>query len=384
MNDIDDNVTPERVPDIDPQSLDTQPSREEFFLLSRVDGSMTVGQLCKTSGLGTDKTIECLRKLHQYGLVNLGEDQPVVDSSDTTASPTEPQHSRDESSSASSDDGQSDNTDRAPADLGEVIRTRFPVAVDDFAFDQQLLEQSVELGDDFKREVLFVYEQLEDVNHYELLGVDSEAGRRDLRKAYFRMSKRYHPDRFYQKILGDYESMIEAIFQRVTSAYQTLTNERKREEYDQSLQQGQAHGNERQASTPASRRSEPREEMKGDQKKKMAFKVLVQRSDEALEQGNFTKAVDGYRKALSLQRDAELAMRIARRLLDEDRHLDDATSFARAAQKIDESSPDPLELLGRIYELKESPEDAVYHYQQALEAGADNPELRERIKHLES
>lgn len=375
MTELDDNVTPRPVPDTDPTSLDVQPSREEFFVLSRVDGSTPLGQLCKVSGLGKDKTIDCIRNLHSYGLVELPGVESPSDSPDgaSTGSTTD-------SSSADVDDKTADDSGD---DTGD-IPGRFPIAFDDYQFNAQLMEQSVEIDDDFKREVLYIHGQLDDVDHYQLLGVDTEAQRRQLRKAYFRMSKRFHPDRFYRKILGDFEPMIEAIFQRVTQAYQTLTNDRKRREYDASLKQGTAsHQQSGQSSTPASRESATREGMKGNIKKEMAYKVLVQRSDDAMENGQFAQAVDGYRKALSLQRDADLALRVAQALLEADVHLDEATSFARAAHKIDESSPEPLELIGRIYERKQSPDDAIYHYEQAIDAGADSDRLSERISQLD-
>lgn len=398
MNDIDENITPVKG-DVDPKSLDIDPSPEEFFVLSRVDGSMTIDQICKTSGLGPDKTMECIRNLRDYGLIRIPGAESADDGEKNGGEAT-PQHVRnqradtDRSSSSSeasveeNDSGdtpppQDDSRDDGSDELADAIRSRFPVSFDQFDFDRQLLEQSVEIDDDFKREVIYVYQQLEDVNHYELLGVDQNAQRRQLRKAYFRMSKRYHPDRFYQKILGDYEKMIEAVFQRVTRAYQTLTNSRKRDEYDAALKQNDTgHQPDQRASTPASRRSEPREVMKGDQKKDMAYKVLVQRSDKALEEGEYTTALDGYRKALSLKRDPELALRVARELVESAHRLDDAASFARAAQKIADSPAPALQLLGRIYEKKDSPEDALYHYEQAQQAGADNPDLQQRIDRL--
>lgn len=381
MTDIDDTATPELVPGVDPQNLDIEPSPEEYFVLSRVDGSMTIEEIQKTCGLGAAKTEECIQNLREYGLIQLpgddGADQSADSATDSDVETRSGDRRNRQTAESSTDDDQAEKTSD---DLGEEIRQRFPADFGDYGFDEQLLSQTVELDDDFKREVIFVYEQLEDVDHYQLLGVDRGL-EGNLRKAYFRMSKRYHPDRFYQKILGDFESMIEDVFQRITRAYQTLTNDRKRKEYDESLQQGGSP--DEQASTPASQRSEPRESMKDDQKKDQAFNVLVQRSDTALEEDRVSEAVEGYRKALSLKRDADLALRVARRLLEADEHLDDATSFARAARKIDDSSAEALELIGRIYERKDSPDDAIYHYEMAIEAGADAPELRERIDRLE-
>lgn len=376
MSDIDENMTPQPT-GVDPQSLGVNPSPEEFFVLSRIDGSATVAQICKTSGLGPDKTLKCIETLREHGLILFpGDEAPAQ-------SPTSASTASDQSSSEESSEADGDN-DEEPDELGAAIVARFPVDFEHYQFDEDLLEQQVEIDDDFKREVVFVYDHLDRINHYQLLGVGRDPGRRQLRGSYFKMSKRYHPDRFYQKILGDYEKRIEKIFQRVTNAYQVLNDESKRREYDEELDAGRtSHETPTQASTPASRRSEPREEMKGENKKKMAFKVLVRRGDEALEDGRTGTALKEYRKALTLHKDADLARRVSRSLLAEEQRLADALSFARAAHKIDGTDVTSLKLIGEILEKKGETEDALYHYRQALDAAGEDAEIAKRIRRLE-
>ena len=57
MTDIDENLAPEPAPGADPKSMGAEATPEVYFVLSRIDGTMTVDQLCKTSGLGKDKTL---------------------------------------------------------------------------------------------------------------------------------------------------------------------------------------------------------------------------------------------------------------------------------------------------------------------------------------
>lgn len=395
MSDLDENLVPEPATDVDPRSLDIEPTAEEFFILSRLNGSTSIGQLCKTSGLGPKKTLECVENLREYGLLRLPGDERSGGAPSTAEDASEPSTSSATASSQpdapstpeqTTDSDSSDNTSAsvgARGDLGKALRSRFPISFSDFEFDAQLLDQSIEIEDDFKREILFVHEQLDDLNYYELLGLDADAGRRDLRRAYFPLSKRYHPDRFYKKILGDFEPMIRRIFQRITTAYQTLSDRNKREEYDTSLRQGRdTHATPQMASTPASRRSEPREEIQGDRKRSMAYKVLVQRGDQAMSDGRIPAALREYRKALTLQRNVELPLRISRKLLDTGEYLEDATSFAQTARNIDSSSPKALKLIGEIYERKDELDDALYHYEMALEAAPDDDELQQRIDRL--
>ncbi|TXD32166.1 hypothetical protein FRC96_18655 [Lujinxingia vulgaris] len=367
MSSIDETLAPRALSGVDFKSLKSPLTPEEFFVLSRVDGSMTVAQLCSVSGLGRPRTMECIESLWKSGLIELpGQTSPapLADTSSAASSASE----------ADQDPGE---------ELSEAILTRFPVAMDDFAFDRELLEQSVELDDDFKREVVFVYAQLDEVDYYGLLGVSADCGRRELRSAYFSMSKRYHPDRFFRKVLGDYGMRIEKIFQRITRAYQTLSNRKKRAEYDELLEQGrQPAGTPVQASTPLSQRSEPIEEVSSDRKREMAFQLLVRRGDAHLERDDVAAALREFRKALTLKRDHALALRVAKNLKESGEHLDDAVAFARAAHKIEASSVDALRILGELYIMKQSPSDAIYHLERALELRPDDADILAHLHQL--
>lgn len=60
-------------------------------------------------------------------------------------------------------------------------------------------------------------------DYYSLLGVDKGASKDDIKKAFYKLASKYHPD----KKGGD-----EAKFKEVNEAYQVLSDEKKRREYD--------------------------------------------------------------------------------------------------------------------------------------------------------
>lgn len=60
-------------------------------------------------------------------------------------------------------------------------------------------------------------------DYYNLLGVDKSASKDDIKKAFYKLAAKYHPD----KKGGD-----EAKFKEINEAYQTLSDEKKRKEYD--------------------------------------------------------------------------------------------------------------------------------------------------------
>ncbi len=98
----------------------------------------------------------------------------------------------------------------------------------------QLIED-VEIDDALQEKILQTFKRADRLNHYELLGVATDADRTDIRKAYFALSKTFHPDSYYGKRLGSFKAQMEVIFRKVTDAYEVVGRQQKREAYDRYL-----------------------------------------------------------------------------------------------------------------------------------------------------
>jgi curved DNA-binding protein CbpA len=93
------------------------------------------------------------------------------------------------------------------------------------------LAEEVELEPERKKEILELERSMDGLDHYAVLGVKPGATPAEVKQAYYGLSKRYHPDRFFGKNLGSYRARVERIFRRITEAQEILTDETRRAAY---------------------------------------------------------------------------------------------------------------------------------------------------------
>jgi curved DNA-binding protein CbpA len=72
-------------------------------------------------------------------------------------------------------------------------------------------------------------------DYYELLGVSPSASAAEVRKAYARLAREKHPDRFTDPVEKEHA---QRAFQDITHAFNTLVNPERRAEYDQERERG--------------------------------------------------------------------------------------------------------------------------------------------------
>ncbi|HUG53785.1 MAG TPA: DUF4388 domain-containing protein [Vicinamibacteria bacterium] len=77
--------------------------------------------------------------------------------------------------------------------------------------------------DQVRREILELHAGIGRRPDHEILGVASGASAADLKAAYFRLARRYHPDVTHEPGLGDLRDKLESVFVRLHAAYRALS-----------------------------------------------------------------------------------------------------------------------------------------------------------------
>ncbi|MBX3228335.1 MAG: DnaJ domain-containing protein [Labilithrix sp.] len=83
-----------------------------------------------------------------------------------------------------------------------------------------------------QKAILELYDRLERIDHYALLGVAATDDIKTIKRAYFQKAKEHHPDRWFRKDVGALKPKIDAIFAALAKAEATLGNATERAAYD--------------------------------------------------------------------------------------------------------------------------------------------------------
>ena len=392
--------------DVDYKNLKLQPTPEEYFLLSRVTGNVTIAELCTISMMSREKTFEALERLEQAGLIEIprkappsfgqedlsGKSEQAVPAppSVAPATPAKPAASVAEASSAPSEvKANALATDRPDY-------AYFPVGIEHHRYDDAVLAEEVSLDAEQKKEILYVYDYLERVDCYALLGLNRDAERKEVRTAFFTMSKRFHPDLYFGQSLGSYQSKVEAIFQAINKAQQVLSHKQKRADYDAQLGQPMAapvapakppQASElqlRQPSpsvAPTAAPLDPAEQ----RKREMAFTVLLRRGEKHEMAGELVEAAKEYRNAFGIKHDAAVALRAAGLLMRSgSEHLEEAIALAKAALNENPRESRAMLLIGDAYEEQGRLDDALSYYDRILSVEPGHKVATQRKSYVEA
>jgi curved DNA-binding protein CbpA len=164
--------TPRLAPDWDPAGFELTPS--EGFLLSRIDGHTPWQQLRQIGGIPPEEVDRCLERWLSQGILTV-------------------------------------NGSVRPAASG--------------------IEEGIDLTPDEQRRIL-EFESSLDRPYHSLLGVDRDADAKAIKRAYFALSREFHPDRHFRHELGGFRQRLVRIFMKIVEAYELLSDPATRAEIE--------------------------------------------------------------------------------------------------------------------------------------------------------
>jgi hypothetical protein len=220
---------------------------QEYFVLSRIDGIQTLREILVATGLAADRAVQIAQTLRSVGAVLLpGETTPqsalggpavatlipkgippaptrtiTLDTPTRRPEPAtfDPPTTRRSTPSPSVSLDAATERQRSRLDLSLPAMT---------GTESSALQEAIEMSDSDRRRILALARLVPNNNPWVLLGVEQSGPLQDVKRAYFRLSKEVHPDRYYGKRLGSFAVKLNEVFEAVTRAYTELSSKSKK------------------------------------------------------------------------------------------------------------------------------------------------------------
>jgi len=237
-------------PGFDPLKAAVGP--QEYFVLSRIDGLQTLRDVLLTTGLPVDRAISIVQRLRAIGALLI----PGETAAPIAAGPTSPPEARPSPSPsrisgpipqiqppatrppAPAPDAAAPARPVAATASGPIRRVTSPPAAEpadpgpehDLSLpgatpaELAALREDVALDERIRRRILALARLADGRDPWALLGVPAGAEPRDLKRAYFKLSKEIHPDRYYGQRLGSFTDRLPFVFEAMSRAYARLTS----------------------------------------------------------------------------------------------------------------------------------------------------------------
>jgi len=202
----------------------------EGFIMSRVDGTSSVSDICAVSPMGEDNTLRALFGLALAGILDMPDGSAEIP---LPAAPKAAPAAGPAPAMAPARTPTNGGAAAAPRPAGRTIATR-PAASRPPTPPRRVVSITERVrpsaSPDLEAEMLQRFDRLREQDLYQVLDVVSSANPDEIRRAYYALAKKFHPDKFRNEEL---KPKAEKVFAHITEAYATLTNPETHKRYDE-------------------------------------------------------------------------------------------------------------------------------------------------------
>jgi curved DNA-binding protein CbpA len=314
-------VSPDPILRFQAAELD-EPERQ---LLSEVSGTVCAKEFLAQSGLGKDKAAHAL-----YALLVLGIVVCVSPGAATVQQPAVPS--------------------ATTAPLPEPAASR---------------SEETENQKQFEEEIRKLLELTEKATYYEMLGVTGTSAPAEVKQSFHRLARKFHPDRHMGQ--SEWIGLLQELMSRLTAAYKTLVDEKKRACYDKQLVS-------RGAFTLGQDKTESQE----------TVDVCLARAKERLRAHNFAGSILWLRKCVEIAPHvATYNAMLARSLAAVPQYRQEAIRRFEKAIELDAWNTSVYFQFAELFEVMRLPWRAVPLYRKILEIDPAHSKASARLRELD-
>jgi tetratricopeptide (TPR) repeat protein len=212
-------------------------------------------------------------------------------------------------------------------------------------------------------EVLSFRDMLPAMTLYQILDIPKTASDEDIKKAYFALARKFHPDRFDRKVAAEYKGPIDEVFDGINNAYRVLSNKDSRRVYDAK-------------SAPAAAQEDVQETYRRADIKFRQGKTLHG-------QGRYEEAVAYLEEAIRIRRDkGDYFLLLAMCESKIKTYVQKAEQDFFKAIQLEPWNPEGYVGLAMLYKAEGLQTKAIKQLEKALEAEPDHASAREALEEL--
>ncbi|MBL4635035.1 MAG: DnaJ domain-containing protein [Kofleriaceae bacterium] len=354
---------------------------EEYFVWSRCDGAVSLRDVILSNGFPTPKSVEILVKLRHLGALLLpGESEaPSFDTPSTSAAKIPAKVTPPASIPLAADSAPIPGTvpmidtmpmsgnvsllDTAPmsgavqsgaVQSGAVAAAgTMPALVNGSEEELAALAMENILDANTRRRIIEFRRMKSVATLFDMLEIEDDSDKRTVKRAYFRLSKEFHPDRYYNKELGPFEPWLAEVFKMVTQAFGILGNNRKRSAYENQLRGGS---------------------QKQPQTKAEHAEALFHSACDAELQGQSEQALKLFAASLRMEEKPRRLRRAAMCAVSAGK-LSDAEEYAKKGVDVGGRDASYLRVLADVYRAGSRLDEALEVLQRALKIDTENDVL---------
>jgi tetratricopeptide (TPR) repeat protein len=214
----------------------------------------------------------------------------------------------------------------------------------------------------FIAEVEELYSKLDSLSEHELLNVEPGADNKTIKRNYYQLAKRYHPDKYYTLEVEGLKEKLTQIFDAITKAYNSIVAN----------------------ATEAQEEVSNREETDTPEPNEIRALNQFKRGVHEYKEGNYWTAADAFRWATRLDpKNPKYWSHLSIALIKLPNRLKQAEEALLEAIKLDPFNPHYYATLGQIYIKAGLKKRAKKQFEQALKIDPSNEKARKGLKILE-
>lgn len=217
----------------------------------------------------------------------------------------------------------------------------------------------------FAKDMQVLLDLLDNGTYYQLMGVNANSLPGEIKKGYYKLVRRFHPDRHMGR--SEWIGSLQRIMDALTTAYKTLSDTEARAKYDKQLEESGAFAIGR-----------------GKTEKQVTAEDCLEKAKECLRGKNFAGSITWLRKCVEIApSESKYRAMLARSLAAVPSYRQDAVDHYEKAIALDPWNTSAYYQLGELFETMKLPWRALPLYKKILDIDPDHSKARERLNAIE-